>query len=126
MKLSKFLHVVFVVVLQLVVVPSHADDTDLFNQPPGSGSPAPNIIFMLDNTANWSRASQQWAGSPTAGDAEILAIKNFVAGLTQPANVGLMALLLSYRSNSLRVSTPMICCFPASFSVSNHAIYKAC
>ena len=91
MKLSKFLHVVFVVVLQLVVVPSHADDTDLFNQPPGSSSPAPNIIFMLDNTANWSRASQQWAGSPTAGDAEILAIKNFVAGLTQPANVGLMA-----------------------------------
>ena len=92
MKLSKFLHVVFVVVvLPLIALPSHADDTDLFNQPPGSSPPAPNIIFMLDNTANWSRASQQWVGSPTAGDAEILAIKNFVAGLTQPANVGLMA-----------------------------------
>ena len=90
MKLSKFLYVAFVIVLPFVAMSSHADDTDIFNQPPGSSSPAPNIIFMLDNTANWSRASQQWIGSSTAGDAEILAIKNFVAGLTQPANVGLM------------------------------------
>ena len=69
---------------------SNADDTEIFNQPPGS-SVAPNIIFVLDNTANWSRASQQWPGSPTAGDAEIKAIKDFVAGLTKPANVGLVA-----------------------------------
>lgn len=78
------------VVLFLGTLPSYADDTDLFSQPPGSNPPAPNIIFVLDNTSNWSRASQQWVGSPTAGNAEILAIKNFVAGLTQPANVGLI------------------------------------
>ncbi|MBC7620311.1 MAG: pilus assembly protein PilY [Candidatus Saccharibacteria bacterium] len=76
--------------LVLQALPSRADDTDLFNQPPGTNPAAPNIIFILDNTSNWSRAAQQWVGSSTAGDAEILAIKNFVAGLTQPANVGLI------------------------------------
>ena len=90
MKLSKFLHVLLVMVLPLVTLQSQADDTDLFKQPSGVSSAAPNIIFILDNTANWSRAAQQWVGSSTAGDAELLAIKKFVAGLTQPANVGLM------------------------------------
>ena len=90
MKLSKFLHIAVFMVLAHSVLPSRADDTDLFNQPPGTNPPAPNILFILDNTANWSRASQKWVGSATAGDAEILAIKNFVAGLTKPANVGLM------------------------------------
>jgi type IV pilus assembly protein PilY1 len=69
---------------------SAADDTDIFNQPPGVAPPAPNIIFIVDNTANWSKASQHWVGSDTQGAAELLAIKNFVAGLTKPANVGLM------------------------------------
>ena len=77
-------------VLALSVLPSMADDTDLFNSPTGTNAAAPNILFVLDNTANWSRASQKWVGSSTAGSAELLAIKNFVAGLTQPANVGLM------------------------------------
>lgn len=90
MKLSKFLPMAVMVVLALGILPSRADDTDLFKQPPGTSLPAPNILFILDNTSNWSRASQQWVGSSTAGDAEILAIKNFAAGLSQPANVGLM------------------------------------
>lgn len=90
MKFSKLLQVVVVAVLAVVSIASRADDTDIFNQPPGVTPPAPNIIFVLDNTANWSKASQQWVGSSTQGDAELLAIKNFVAGLTQPANVGLM------------------------------------
>ena len=90
MKLSKFLHITVFMVLAHSVLPSRADDTDLFNQPPGTNPPAPNIVFILDNTSNWSRASQKWVGSATAGDAEVLAIKKFVAGLTRPANVGLM------------------------------------
>ena len=90
MKLSKFLPMAFVMVLALGVVSGHADDTDLFNQPPGSSPPAPNILFILDNTSNWTSAAQKWVGSSTAGDAEILALKNFAAGLKQPANVGLI------------------------------------
>lgn len=90
MKVAKLLHVVFLAALAVVSIASRAEDTDIFNQPPGVTPPAPNIIFILDNTANWSKASQHWDGSPTQGQAELLAIKNFVAGLTQPANVGLM------------------------------------
>ena len=88
MKLKKFLHIALLLLLTLGVVPGRADDTDLFTQPPGTNPPAPNIIFILDNTANWSRSF----GGPknTAGDSEIRAIKNFAAGLTQPANVGLI------------------------------------
>lgn len=98
MKLSKFLHMVFLVALALGALPGRADDTDLFNQPPGTNPPAPNILFILDNTANWSRASQFWGTAPDGtpikkqGDAELLAIKAFVAGLspTKPINIGLM------------------------------------
>ncbi|WP_332774569.1 pilus assembly protein [Polaromonas sp.] len=90
MKLSKWLHMVFLSGLVLVAALARADDTDLFNQPPGATMPAPNILFILDNTANWDRASQQWVGSEKQGIAELKAIKNFVAGLTKPANVGLM------------------------------------
>lgn len=90
MKTSKWKFLAVVGWLLLCAVQARADDTDLYNQPPGTNPPAPNILFILDNTANWSRASQKWVGSSTAGDAELLAIKNFVAGLTKPANVGLM------------------------------------
>jgi len=90
MKFSKLFHIVLLAALAVIPFASPAADTDIFNQPPGVTPPAPNIIFILDNTANWSEASQQWVGSATQGQAELLAIKNFVAGLTQPANVGLM------------------------------------
>ncbi|KAF3997803.1 pilus assembly protein [Glaciimonas immobilis] len=90
MKFSKLLYLVLVTALAVAPFGTRADDTDIFNQPPGVTPPAPNIIFILDNTANWSKASQKWVGSSTQGDAELLAIKNFVAGLSQPANVGLM------------------------------------
>lgn len=89
-KLAKLLNLAFLSALLVGAMPVRADDTDLFNQPPGSNPPAPNILFILDNTSNWDRASQQWVGSAKQGNAELLAIKNFVAGLTKPANVGLM------------------------------------
>lgn len=90
MKCSKILHLAFLAVLAFVPFASHAEDTDIFQQPPGVAPPAPNIIFILDNTANWSKESQHWVGSDTQGEAELLAIKNFVANLTTPVNVGLM------------------------------------
>ncbi len=90
MSLSRLLQILVFAALAVVSTASRADDTDIFNQPPGVAPQAPNIIFILDNTANWSKASQPWSGSATQGDAELLAIKNFVKGLTKPANVGLM------------------------------------
>src|SRR5437868_12443680 len=91
----RLLKLVLLASLALVSITGRTDDTDLFNQPPGVKSPAPNILFILDNSANWSKASQKWVGSATQGQAELVAIKNFVAGLTQPANVGLMMFSLA-------------------------------
>jgi len=36
-------------------VPAHAEDIDLFVQPPVSEAGAPNVLFLLDNTGNWGR-----------------------------------------------------------------------
>src|SRR5512136_1830527 len=77
-----------------------AEDVDIFGQPPNVTVGAPNILFILDNSANWSKASQKWPtptmpGAPalsTQGEAELWAIKNLVNGLTKPANVGIMML----------------------------------
>jgi type IV pilus assembly protein PilY1 len=37
-------------------VPSQAEDIDLFVQPPGEASGLPNVLIVLDNTANWNQA----------------------------------------------------------------------
>lgn len=92
MNFSKLLSIGILTMLSGLATLTHADDTDLFNQPPNNVTPAPNILFILDNSANWNKNSQHWVGSPTQGQAELTAIGNFVAGLTKPANVGLMML----------------------------------
>jgi len=37
-------------------LPATAEDIDLFVQPPGSVSGLPNVLIVLDNTANWNTA----------------------------------------------------------------------
>lgn len=44
-------------------------------------SALPNVIFILDNTANWSRQSQDWPGGLTQGESEARAIKAALAGM---------------------------------------------
>ncbi len=85
------------VLAALVITPvvGHSDDTDIFAPSTSTSQGAPNILFVLDNTANWSKASQKWVGSPTQGQAELLAIKNFVGSLKKPTNVGLMMLTVN-------------------------------
>ena len=41
-------------VLAVGSIPSRAEDIDLFIQPGGSAT-LPNVLLVLDNTANWSR-----------------------------------------------------------------------
>ena len=53
-----------------------AEDIDLFASGLASGAAAdslPNIIFVLDNTSNWSRQSQKWPDA-TQGQSEVRAI----------------------------------------------------
>jgi type IV pilus assembly protein PilY1 len=59
-----------------IAPPGHADDIDLFIDA-SSGAGAPNLIFLLDNTSNFSKASQAWGApdfEPTQGQAELDAI----------------------------------------------------
>ena len=46
--------------LCLLAGPAAAEDIDIFGQPPGVTVGAPNVLFILDNSANWSRQAQKW------------------------------------------------------------------
>ena len=72
-----------------LVRPSAAEDTDIFAPRADFDPGVPTIIFVLDNTANWSRVANGWP-SGTQGAAEMLAIRSVVQGLTKPVNIGLM------------------------------------
>lgn len=68
-----------------------ADDTELFTRPPGFIQPAPNVLFILDNSANWNASNQNWEGGGAQGLAELRAIANVMdAFADKPINVGLM------------------------------------
>lgn len=68
-----------------------AEDIDIFVGGTGAQTSMPNILFVLDNSANWSRNDQHWEPKGvTQGQAEVRAIKNTLAGLTGKVNVGLM------------------------------------
>ena len=79
--------------LALAAVPVYAqatfdpvnDDTDLFMMNPAIDPVAPNILIMIDNTANWS----------SVFDAEKTAIVQVVGALTENVNVGLMLYTLT-------------------------------
>jgi type IV pilus assembly protein PilY1 len=68
--------------------PSAAEDTDIFTPRADFTPGIPTIIFVLDNTSNWSRNSQWPSG--TQGVAEMNAISSVVGTLTKPVNVGIM------------------------------------
>ena len=55
----------FALLVLMMLAPSVAisEDIDLFASGLASGAAAdslPNILFVLDNTSNWSRQSQKW------------------------------------------------------------------
>lgn len=68
----------------------YAEDIDIFVGSAGGDSSLPNVIFVLDNTSNWARQSQQWPGGLTQGESEVRAINTALAGLVDKVNVGLV------------------------------------
>ena len=62
-----------------------AEDIDIFASGLASGAAAsslPNVIFVLDNTSNWSRQSQKWPSNDTQGQSEVLAIRNTLEAIS--------------------------------------------
>lgn len=74
----------------LMVMPGHAEDIDLFvANPLEVSAAAPNILFMLDNSSNWSRRSQDWPDNDgVQGAAELGALRNILSSPLN-ANFGL-------------------------------------
>lgn len=88
MNMSPFYRPGLYVILMLLGLPiiSRADDIDLFMaQPPGSSAPNPNVLLVLDNSANWSATL---AGT-TKFSAEMTALNSVLAGLDGTVNLGL-------------------------------------
>jgi type IV pilus assembly protein PilY1 len=67
-----------------------AEDIDIFAGTSASDPSLPNVIFVLDNTSNWSRQSQKWPGGLTQGQSEVRAIKTAFANLDGQLNVGIV------------------------------------
>lgn len=80
--MSRFLKVIVAAWFTLTGAAAFAEDIDLFASGLANGAAAsslPNVIFVLDNTSNWSRQSQQWPGGGAQGQSEVRAIKNTLA-----------------------------------------------
>jgi type IV pilus assembly protein PilY1 len=72
----------------------HAEDIDLFV---GAAATAqnPNVLVVIDNSANWNAANQHWVGaggeSPfKQGQSELRALRTVVGELDNKINLGLM------------------------------------
>ena len=50
----KYLESIWGIMLLVALVPVQADDIDLFTSSPASVTTAPNVLIVLDNTANWN------------------------------------------------------------------------
>jgi type IV pilus assembly protein PilY1 len=69
---------------------AQGEDIDIFAGTTTVNTALPNVIFVLDNTSNWSRQSQQWPGGLAQGQSEVKAIKNALANNVGEINVGLV------------------------------------
>ena len=68
-----------------------AEDIDLFvGSNPATAANRPNVLIVIDNSANWSAASQNWTGNVKQGQSELRALKTVVGELNDGVNLGLM------------------------------------
>lgn len=69
----------------------NAEDVDLFM---GAASPTtgtrPNVLIVIDNSANWSAANQHWAGGVKQGQSELRALRTLAGEVSDTINLGLM------------------------------------
>lgn len=77
--------------LSVAACTAQAMDTDIYTLNSGTNNAAPNVLIVLDNTSNWSRADQHWPDSGiNQGQAEVQAIKTVIQSLNANVNIGLL------------------------------------
>ncbi|MGH2668922.1 MAG: hypothetical protein ACRDH5_07360, partial [bacterium] len=89
-KLSQFATLLAAFGLVFCSFQASPEDIDIFSVDEDSTVNNPNVLFVIDNSANWSRASQQWPGGEDQGQSEVDAIKTVLQDLDDSINVGLM------------------------------------
>ena len=89
MKFSRNGLYTFLVLVFLLGGVAHAEDIDIFAGTKETDDNDPNIVFVLDNSANWSKDSQKWPDG-TQGQSEVEALKTVLAAQVDKINIGLI------------------------------------
>lgn len=79
--------------LVLLAPQGFAEDIDIYARPPDTSPNAalnPNVLIVIDNSANWASAAQHWPGGIKQGESELNALRTVIGELTDRTNVGLM------------------------------------
>ena len=105
MKTNTVVRIISWVFALFVASPGMAEDTDIFAPQADFEPGVPTIIFVLDNTSNWSRLANGWP-SGTQGAAEMNAISSIVGSLEKPVNIGLMMLTTKTNTSNNVVGVP--------------------
>ena len=103
-RLYRLIVISLAIIAALISNVAGADDTDLFAaNPPGSSLANPNVLLMLDNSANWSATL---AGT-TKFRAEMTALNTVIGSISNKVNLGLELFGESGRGNSNPVTAYM-------------------
>lgn len=89
--MNAFTRILLATAICLTLAPQStlAEDIDIYGSV-ASTATNPNILIVIDNSANWSAASQHWPGGIKQGQAELNALRNLANELSTDVNVGLM------------------------------------
>lgn len=85
--------------LALLPAATHAEDIDIFVGSSAGTADRPNVLFVLDNTSNWARQSQQWPGGVQQGQAEVRAIKSLLGAIGNDFNIGVLEFVTNGTAN---------------------------
>ena len=90
-KLTRILSVTTLACALAAANAAHAEDIDIYAKPETTtGSGNPNILIIIDNSANWAAANQGWPDGLKQGQSELRAVRTVAAELNDKVNVGLM------------------------------------
>lgn len=85
------LRTVLSVALTLAPLASQAEDIDLFvGSTTSTAANRPNVLIIIDNSANWSAADQGWPNNEKQGQSELRSLSKVVGELNDGLNLGLM------------------------------------
>src|SRR6476661_3899320 len=86
MNLERFARATVALGMAFAACSAYADDIDIYSNAPSGNQDAPNVLLIMDNTANWS---QSFASS-TKFSAEKAALVQVITALKTQFNLGLM------------------------------------